>query len=87
MKFHPAKIFLAIFSILIGLTIGVLVALLQFLIVLIRFPMDVYRTASQTYDERHIRKAQEVTKEDIWQRHIQKMDEKYGRDGSENSNL
>ena len=86
MKFHPAKIFLAIFSILIGLTIGVLVALLQFLIVLIRFPMDVYRTASQTYDERHIRKAQEVTKEDIWQRHIQKMDEKYGRN-EENSNL
>ena len=48
--------------------------------------MDVYRTASQTYDERHIRKAQEVAKEDIWQRHIKKMDEKYGRN-EENSNL
>lgn len=86
MKFHPAKIFLAIFSILIGLTIGVLVALLQFLIVLIRFPMDVYRTASQAYDERHIRKAQQLTKEDVWQRHIKRMDEKYGRN-EENSNL
>ena len=48
--------------------------------------MDVYRTASQTYDERHIRKGREVTKEDVWQRHIKKMDEKYGRN-EENSNL
>ena len=48
--------------------------------------MDVYRTASQTYDERHIRKAKEVTKEDIWKKHIKKMDEKYGRN-EENSNL
>ena len=86
MKFHLAKIFLAIFSIGIGLTIGVLVATLQFLVVLIRFPIDVYRTASQAYDERHIRKAQQLTKEDVWQRHIKRMDEKYGRN-EENSNL
>ena len=86
MKFHPAKITLAILCVLIGLSLGVLVATLHFFIVLIRFPLDVYKSATKAYDERGIRKGQEVTKEDVWQRHIKKMDEKYGRN-EENSNL
>ena len=81
MRFQPAKLLLAFFAILIGLTLGVLVATLHFFIVLIRFPLDVYKTASRTYDERI-----EETKADIWTKHIERMDKKYGRDG-ENKNL
>lgn len=81
MKHFPAKLFLAFFSILIGLTLGVLVATLHFLIVLIRFPLDVYKTASKTYDRRNT-----LSQADIWTKHIERMDKKYGRDGG-NKNL
>ena len=81
MRFQPAKLFLAFFALIIGLTLGVLVATLHFLVVLIKFPLDVYKTASRTYDERN-----EETKADIWTKHIERMDKKYGRDG-ENRNL
>jgi hypothetical protein len=81
MRFQPAKLTLAIFCIMIGLTLGVLVATLHFLIVLIRFPLDIYKTASRTYDERDME-----TKADIWTKHIERMDKKYKRD-EKNSNL
>ena len=81
MKFQPAKLLLAFFAILIGATLGVLVATLHFLIVLIRFPLDVYKTASRTYDQRNT-----LSQADIWTKHIERMDKKYGRDG-ENRNL
>tara|TARA_B100001179_G_C18343451_1_gene297616 strand:- start:111 stop:356 length:246 start_codon:yes stop_codon:yes gene_type:complete len=81
MRFQPAKLFLAFFALIIGLTLGVLVATLHFLVVLIKFPLDVYKTASRAYDERN-----EETKADIWTKHIERMDKKYGRDG-ENRNL
>jgi len=84
MRHFPAKLFLAIFSVGIGLTLGVLVATIHFLIVLIRFPLDVYKTASKTYDERTKPNIPSTT--DVWQRHIEKMDKKYGRD-EKNSNL
>ena len=81
MKHFPAKLLLLICSIGIGLTLGVLVATLHFLIVLIRFPLDVYKSASNAYDERNME-----SKADIWTKHIERMDKKYKRNGK-NSNL
>ena len=81
MRFQPAKLILAFFAILIGLTLGVLMATMHFFIVLINFPLSVYKTASRTYDERNME-----AKADIWTKHIARMDKKYKRN-EEDSNL
>ena len=81
MRFQPAKLILALLCLMIGLTLGVLMATIHFFIVLINFPLSIYKTASRTYDERNME-----SKADIWTKHIERMDKKYKRNGK-NSNL
>tara|TARA_B100000953_G_scaffold288217_1_gene271123 strand:- start:400 stop:639 length:240 start_codon:yes stop_codon:yes gene_type:complete len=78
------KLLLAIIAILLGMTLGVLMATFQFFIVLFRFPMDVYRHSVVAYDAKFAEV--KASQRDIWKKHIERMDKKYGRDG-ENKNL
>tara|TARA_B100001093_G_scaffold429642_1_gene424990 strand:+ start:4217 stop:4456 length:240 start_codon:yes stop_codon:yes gene_type:complete len=67
---------LIISSIIIGATLGVVVGLICWL----RFPFQIYTQAKINLAENRIRKAREQLKEygkeDIWEKHLQRMEEK-----------
>jgi len=100
MKFNYYKIAYAIFSILAGLTVGILLALFvglsTFFQSLIGFPMQVYRQCIAQSTARRLQKIfgvpsdhqfadfKQPSEESIWDKHIQRMEEKKARNQNEN---
>ena len=92
MKFNYYKIAYAIFSILAGLTVGVLLALFvglsTFFQSLIAFPMQVYKQSIAQSKARRLQKIfgvpndhqfadfKQPSEESIWDKHIQRMEQK-----------
>lgn len=92
MKFNYYKIGYAIFSLLAGLTVGVLLALFiaigAFISSLIGFPAQIYKQCIQQYTTRRMQKVFGVAKNtqfgdakqerqgSVWDKHIQRMEEK-----------
>ena len=100
MKFNYYKIAYAIFSILAGLTVGLLLALFvgltTFFQSLIAFPIQVYRQSIAQSKARRLQKVfgipkdfqgadfKQPSEESIWDKHIQRMEEKKARNQNEN---
>lgn len=92
MKFNYYKIGYAIFSLLAGLTVGLLLAIFvgvcTFFNALIGFPMQVYRQCIAQSTARRLQKIfgvpsdhqfadfKQPSEESIWDKHIQRMEEK-----------
>tara|TARA_B100000424_G_C22476148_1_gene278648 strand:+ start:136 stop:432 length:297 start_codon:yes stop_codon:yes gene_type:complete len=92
MKFNLYKIGYAIFSLLAGLTVGVLLAafigISSFINSLIGFPVQIYKQCVVQHTARRMQKvfgirknnqfadAKQSSEESIWDKHIQRMQEK-----------
>ena len=92
MKFNLYKIGYAIFSLLAGLTVGVLLAafigISSFINSLIGFPVQIYKQCVVQHTARRMQKvfgirknhqfadAKQPSEESIWDKHIQRMEEK-----------
>ena len=71
MKYLFQKLTVILLTILIGIPLGILMACLQFLIVLFKFPLDVYNTATKSLETQR-----EIDQADMWTRHIARMEAK-----------
>ena len=100
MKINYLKIGYGIFSVLAGLTVGVFLALFiatcSFFNALVGFPMQIYRQLNQAAQARRLQKlfgipndvefadAKQPNEESIWDKHVQRMEEKKPRNQNEN---
>jgi len=82
MKENLENFFIAIFSILVGLPLGIFVGIICWL----KFPFQVYYQARATLALQRIHRAQQQIKQlqdeekGIWERHIDRMEEKKSYD-------
>tara|TARA_R100001509_G_scaffold80249_1_gene45085 strand:- start:366 stop:662 length:297 start_codon:yes stop_codon:yes gene_type:complete len=92
MKFDYAKLGYGLFSLVSGLTVGLLLAMFigicAFFNSLITFPLQIYKQSVEAYQVRRLRKIFGVRKdsqladfkqpseESIWDKHIQRMEQK-----------
>ena len=100
MKFNYYKIGYGIFSLLAGLTVGVLLALFvgvsTFFNSLIGFPVQIYKQCVQIAHAKRMEKLfglsenhqfgdfKQPSEESIWDKHIERMEEKKARNQNEN---
>ena len=73
-QYYTGKVILIFGSIVIGIPMGILAGLIYFFRVALSYPFSMYRIANNQW-----LKKQEVEQEDIWTRHIRKMEEEKER--------
>ena len=73
-QYYTGKVILIFGSIVIGVPMGILAGLIYFFRVALSYPFSMYRIANDRW-----LKDKQVEQEDIWTRHIRKMEEEKER--------
>ena len=88
MKINYLKIGYGIFSVLAGLTVGVFLALFiatcSFFNALVGFPMQILQKLFGIPNDVEFADAKQPNEESIWDKHVQRMEEKKARNQNEN---
>ena len=72
-QYYTGKVILIFGSIVIGIPLGILIGLLYFFRVALSYPFSMYQMSTTQWLKQKEQK--EAEKEDIWTRHIRKMEE------------